>query len=299
MTTPNGMMAMSPDQIKEAFYKTNFTLKGRIFHPNLLTTRSKTNQTTGQTRDVYDVQFVWDPRDPANAAAMNQLTQFHNQMTQLCFMGVDPRALVNPFKADKVQGYQDYVRNDYKPNPEYCQGKLWINAESGKEFPPVVVNAQRQPVIHDAELYSGRNAVINFQMYPMHRDPQKPNKKIGFGVNLNAVMLMEGGEREGGSRQVDANAIFQGFAGDMGVPGQNFQQPVQTPQFPGMGQAPAHSFQQPPQAPQFPQQNFQQPQAPQAPYNPGQQQQYQQPQAPQVPAWNPNAPYNPNGNGQY
>ena len=159
--------AMSPDQVKEAFYKTTFTLKGRIFHPNLLSTRNKTNAQTGTSRDVFDVMFAWDPMDPSNGPELQKLMGFMAQMSGMVFFGIDPRALVDPIKSDSIQGRQDYVRNDYKPNAPYLKGRMWINAETGKDMPPVVVMANRQPVMSEAEVYSGRNAVVNFQFYPM------------------------------------------------------------------------------------------------------------------------------------
>lgn len=268
---------MSQDQVKEAFYKTNFTLKGRIFFPNLLSTRTKTNQVTGGTREVYDVMFVWDPADLANGPELNKLLGFMAQMSPLMFFGIDPRALIDPIKSDGIQGRQDYTRTDYKPNAAYQKARMWINAETGKDMPPVVVMANRQPVMSEAEVYSGRNAVVNFQLYPMLRDPQKPNKKIGYGVNLNAVMLLEGGDKEGGRSSIDPNAVFGAFAQDMGM----------APQF----GAPAQNFQQP-----TPQQ-FAQP-APQQNFNQGFAQPAQAP-APQQFAQPGLAPLPPQGNGQY
>lgn len=241
---------MSPDQLKDAFYKTNFTLKGRIFHPNLLATRNKTNAATGSSRDVYDVMFVWDPADPSNGPELNKLLGFMAQMTPMLFVGRDPRSLVDPIKSDKIQGRQDYVRQDYKPNQPYLHHRMWINAETGKDQAPVVVMANRQPVLSEAEVYSGRNAVVNFQLYPMLPDAQKPQKKVGYGVNLNAVMLLDGGEKEGGRTQVDPNTVFGAFAQDMGMapsfgapmgaPVHN-QQQYQAPQQNYAQQAPAHA----------------------------------------------------------
>jgi hypothetical protein len=274
----NQQPAMTQDQVKDAFYKTTFTLKGRIFHPNLLSTRTKTNQATGGSRDVFDVMFAWDPADQSNGPELNKLLQFMGQMSGMVFFGIDPRALVDPIKSDSIQGRTDYVRTDYKPNAAYLKGRMWINAETGKDMPPVVVMANRQPVMSEAEVYSGRNAVVNFQLYPMLRDPQKPNKKIGYGVNLNAVMLLDGGDKEGGRAAVDVNSVFGGFAQDMGM----------APAFGNFGQAPAQAPQQNFQAP--PQQNFQAP--------PVQNQGYQQAPAPQQNFQAP--PFNPGqqGNGQ-
>lgn len=277
-------------ELKQAFYDNTFTLKGRIFHPNLLSTRQRTSP-KGTVRDVFDVQFAWNPNDPANRVAYQQLLQFMETQKGICFPGIDPRALVVPIKSSNVPGWPEYQRTDFKPNASYLNGHHWINAETGKDQAPRVVFQNQQDVLQEAEVYSGRNAIVNFQLYPMLMDPQDRNKKIGFGVNLNAVMLLEGGEREGGKTQVDVNKVFGGFAQDMGMqpqfgggfgqqPQQNFQAPPQqAPQYqqPAGGyqgqqpytgqQAPQQNFQAPPQqAPQWnnqpqqaPQQNFQAP----------------------------------------
>jgi hypothetical protein len=214
---------MTPDQAKEAFYKTTFTLKGRIFHPNLLKVRQKT--TPKGTRNVYDVMFAWHAQSPENQATIAQMNQFLQQMVGIIHPGIDPRALVIP-----VKDFHTYQRQDYKPNPEYLRDCKWVNAESGEEYPPQVVDAQRQPVFNPADVYSGRNAVINFQFYPMlPKADAAPGSKRGFGINLNAVMLLEGGNPEGGvQRTIDVNAVFGAFAQDMGMSGQasqnNFQQ---------------------------------------------------------------------------
>jgi hypothetical protein len=100
----NQQPQMSQQDVKEAFYKTTFTLKGRIFHPNLLSTRTKTNQATGGSRDVFDVMFAWDPADPSNGPELNKLLGFMNQMSGMVFFGIDPRALVDPIKSDSIQG---------------------------------------------------------------------------------------------------------------------------------------------------------------------------------------------------
>lgn len=276
---------MATDALKELFYKTSFTLKGRIFHPNLTQPRTKTNATTGKTREVFDVMFAWNPADPANAQAMQHLLGFMNQMSGQCFPGVDPRALVIPIKASHVQGWPEYQRNDYKPNADYLHGHHWINAETGKDMPPTVVNQQRQAVISDAEIYSGRNAVCNFQLYPMLMDPTNRQKKIGFGVNLNAIMLLEGGEREGGRATVDVNSVFGGFAQDMGMAPQfgNFGQPAA----PAAPAAPAYPAAPAPAAPMG---NYPAPGMPTAPAANGP---TQYPQMPTAPAAAPAQPYAP------
>lgn len=293
-------------ELKQPFYDTSFTLKGRIFHPNLLKTRTRT--TPKGSREVFDVMFAWNPAEPANQMAFGQLMQFIETQKGICFPGIDPRALVNPIKAFQVQGFTDYVKQDYSPNPEYLRGHLWINAETGSDRAPMVVMENRQPVMSDAEVYSGRNAVLNFSLYPMLFDPQDRQKKIGFGVNLTAVMLLQGGDREGGKVQVDVNKVFGNFAQDMGMAPQ-FGAPGQF-NAPG-AQAPQQNFQAPPAAPQQPwgqppQQNWGNAPAPSAPMTsqfPGQANQSpahaQGPSNGQQPPWMPNGPQNFNpGHGR-
>jgi hypothetical protein len=69
----------------------------------------------------------------------------------------------------------------------------------------------------EAEVYSGRNAAINISFYIIQPKQGVASGKRGFGLNFNAVMLLDGGDRLGGSyTPADANAIFGGFVQDMG-----------------------------------------------------------------------------------
>lgn len=203
---------MLNDNVKEKFWNTTFTLTGRVFHPNLLKPREKKNEQTGKTRQVFDGMFAWKKDDQRNVQEIAKLNAFIGEMIGLVFPGMDPRALVIP-----VKDFDTYTRNDYKPNAEYLRGCKWINAESGVDFPPAVVGPNRQPVFAESELYSGRNVVFNFQLYPILPDANNRQKKIGFGINLNAVMLQDGGEKEGGARVINVDQIFGAFAGDMGM----------------------------------------------------------------------------------
>lgn len=188
---------------KELFKQT-FTIKGRIFHPNLLKTRAKQNG-----REVYDVMFVWKGEE--NPQVMQALGQFLQNATSIVHPGLNPVALVNPLKK-----YETYVRQDGKQNPDYLKGCYWVNAATGKDIPPQVVDKFTNPVMSEAEVYSGRNAVINISFYAIIPQPGAQSQKRGFGCNVNAVMLQDGGEREGGGSSVNVNQIFGGFVSDMG-----------------------------------------------------------------------------------
>jgi hypothetical protein len=143
----------------------------------------------------------------------------------------------------------------------------------GPQFPGQFINLCPQD---EAEVYGGRNAVVQISFYAQIPKPGDENQRRGFGVNFHAVMLQEGGERVAGgdgASNVDVAQVFGAFAGDMGMggqqaPAQNFNNPPQQNNFQN---PPAQNYQ------QAPQQNFQQAPAQQnyqgngQNYNPGNQ----------------------------
>ena len=265
-------MAMT-NQEKDFFRRpeASFTMKGRIFYADILAVGRKGN---------YSVLFAWHKND--NAQEFQRLQNFITQGLQTFHPGLNQQALVNP-----VKFFDTYVRTDGKQNADFLKDCFWINMASGAVVPPSVFKNVHgigpvacNPDSDRAEVYSGRNAVVSFSFYNLRGEE---GKRRGLSANVNAVLLLEGGAHEGGQASIDANAVFGSFMQDMGqqsAPAQNYQQ------------APAQNYQQAPQqqyAPPAPAQQY----APPAP-----QQQYA-PQAPQqgvpAPAYNPNAPYNPNG----
>lgn len=199
---------------QKKFLNQKFTLKGRILFPNLLTTKKKSKP---EDRDIYDVQFAWLPQE--NGQTMQQLGQWIQHATAMFHQGCNPAALQQPIK-----DFNTYIRQDAKPNPEYLRGQLWVNASTGKDYPPQVV--KQMPGVglvrlkspeDDAEVYSGRNAVITISFWPMIPKPGSANQKRGFSVNVDAVLLLEGGEVVGGATSVDVNQVFGAFVQDMGM----------------------------------------------------------------------------------
>jgi hypothetical protein len=209
---------MTEEQKK--FFNKQFALKGRILFPHLLKPKVKDNG-----REVYEVQFAWRPEE--NATMMQQLMQFMQQATQLVHPGINPLALIQPIK-----DFNTYVKQNGAPNPEYLRGQLWVNASTGLERPPHVVKQSPMGLVKlgagdEAELYSGRNAVVAIGFWPMLPKPGTPVQKRGFYVNLEAVLLQDGGERiGGGGSNVDINQVFGAFASDMGLAPQPGLPPV-------------------------------------------------------------------------
>jgi hypothetical protein len=152
--------------------------------------------------------FAWDQN--SNTQGMQALNAFLMKAKELFHPSVPMQAFVNPIKK-----YETYMRQDGKPNPDYLKGCYWLNAQSGKDFPPPVVDKTRQPIINEAEVYSGRNAVINVSFYNI--DGAKGGKR-GLGCNVNAIMLLDGGEKVGSAGAgVNVDKIFGAFAADMGI----------------------------------------------------------------------------------
>lgn len=184
---------------EKAFWYQRFTVEGRIFYPDLLEPKAKEGQ-----REKYGCLFAW--KMGSNPAVTQAIGQFLAQAKQNYFPTVPQQYFVNPCKR-----FDTYQRMDGKPNAEFLRDCYWMNLSSGKDFPPQVVDKMRQKIIDKAEVYSGRNAVVSISFYKIDND------KKGVGVNINAVMLMDGGNKEGGAAAPDVNELFGQFAADMGV----------------------------------------------------------------------------------
>jgi hypothetical protein len=187
---------MTPENVKEMFRK-NFTLQGRIFYPNLLKPTTNKNG-----RSTFNTMFAW--KIGTNEAVMKDINAFLQTVKTTLHPQVPMQFFINPLKR-----YDTYVRQDGKPNAAFLKDCYWINAQSGVEVPPPVVDQSRQPVISEAEVYSGRNAVINISFYNIDKE------KKGIGVNVNAVMLMPGGDREGAAGSVNLDQVFGAFSSSM------------------------------------------------------------------------------------
>jgi len=106
-----------------------------------------------------------------------------------------------------------------------CKGHWVITASANQDRPPQVVDAQRNPVINQAMVYSGMYAHVYINFYPYFAAGKK-----GIGCGLNAIQKTRDGEALGGVAK-DANDVFgvvaQGQHTD--IPG---QMPLQAP-YPG------------------------------------------------------------------
>ena len=181
------------------FFNENFTLKGRIFFPKILAPEANQNGVL-----KYSAMFAWDIG--SNPEETARFGQFLGAAKQKFFPTIPAQHFLNPIKKWGV-----YVKQDGSPNHSFLENCYWINATSGDKYPPVVVDGHRQPLLDGSLVYSGANAVVNVSCYKIS------GEKFGVGLNLGAIMLIGGGDKEGGVPKVDVNAVFGGFAADMGV----------------------------------------------------------------------------------
>lgn len=184
---------------KDFFYSKNFTLKGRMFYPKIVTPEPNDR---GQLK--YGMMFAWPI--VGQEAITQQVNAFLIEAKEKFAPNV-PDAYFNiPIKKWGV-----YQRQDGKPSPAFLQDCYWLNASSGEQFKPTVVDQNRQEVVNPAEIYSGRNVLFNFSFYMYNA-----NGKNGISTNIGAVMLLEGGDREAGQGGVNLDQAFGSFQADMG-----------------------------------------------------------------------------------
>lgn len=83
-----------------------------------------------------------------------------------------------------------------------CKGHWVMTASCGQHRPPQVVDAQRNPIINQALVYSGMYAHVYINFYPYFAGGKK-----GIGCVLNAVQKTRDGEPLGGTAK-DADEVF-------------------------------------------------------------------------------------------
>ena len=220
---------LTPDAIKDKLWNTTFTLQGRIFHNNLLKPAADKEDPSKDPK--FSTMFVF-PKG-SNAKVMSDIQAFLGELKNYQMPNIPVQHLVYPIK-----DYDTYVRQKGGPNPEYTKGCYWINANSGETIAPYVgkqghvAGSYMQLSDRDeAETYSGRNAIIQITFYAM-TGGKDGRGKWGYGANVKAVLLLEGGERHSGGFNVDPSQAFGNFQVDMGLiqaggqgPQENFQQP--------------------------------------------------------------------------
>lgn len=113
------------------------------------------------------------------------ITAAKHQGVSKCWNGVMP-----PVVATAVHD-GDGVRPNGEPFGEECRGH-WVFTASSKQAPQVV-DLNLNPIINQADVYSGCYARVCVNFFPYNS-----NGKRGVGIGLNAVQKLEDGEPLGG-----------------------------------------------------------------------------------------------------
>lgn len=98
----------------------------------------------------------------------------------------------------------DGVKQNGEAYGEECRGHWVLNCSANPDHPPKVVNAARQPILDQSEVYSGIYGWANINFFPYFSAGKK-----GVGCGLNAVMKTRDGEPLGAS----APSVDEAFAG--------------------------------------------------------------------------------------
>lgn len=98
----------------------------------------------------------------------------------------------------------DGVKQNGEAYGPECAGCWVLNCNANPDHPPKVVNAARQPILDQSEIYSGIYGWVNINFFPYFSAGKK-----GIGCGLNAVMKTRDGEPLGGS----APSVEEAFAG--------------------------------------------------------------------------------------
>ena len=77
----------------------------------------------------------------------------------------------------------DGVKQNGEAYGEECRGCWVLNCNANPDHPPKVVNAARQPIIDQSEVYSGMYGWVNINFFPYLNTGKK-----GVGCGLNAIM---------------------------------------------------------------------------------------------------------------
>lgn len=122
--------------------------------------------------------------------------------------------------------------SDGMPFGAECKGHWVFTASAKADYPPEVVDANRNPIINQSEIYSGVYAYVNIEFFPYLFG----GAKKGIGCGLGPIMKSRDGEPLGGSAPTAAQAFgvpqqaAPGYAQNMGSPQQavpGYGQPAQ------------------------------------------------------------------------
>lgn len=206
MTTPR-----KGNVVTEFLRGKKFQLEGTLFFPHLLTPKQEPNKAP-----KFGCMVAWDA--PQNQQTVQMLQQLFGQVKQQFHGTIPDHAWVNPLK-----DFHTTKRNDGKPHPKYLTNKKWMNASNNVQFPPqvMILDAQAPQGMRAATpadqmvIYDGQKVVVSVSFFGLHGE----NAKYGISTNIDAVLVVGGGEKVIVDTGVDVGQAFGNFLSQMGMNG--------------------------------------------------------------------------------
>lgn len=182
------------DEVKKKFFwNKQFNLKGRVVYPNLFTPKD----TMGTGKAKFNTAFMW-PKEENKEAFSEMVGLIKEYKTK--YFPTHPNFII-PFKDENAR------KQDGSPHPDFFHGHYWFNATANPDFPPKVMNANKEDVSEAEGVHSGRNAIINVSLFSYEF-----KGKVGVSVNVRAVVVLSGGEPVGGGGAVSTSDIDKMFS---------------------------------------------------------------------------------------
>lgn len=186
-----------------------FQLTGYLFYPHLTQPKQEPNKAP-----KYSCMIAWDLSQ--NQQTVQQILELMRQVKGQFHPNVLEHAWVNP-----VKDFRTTKRNDGSNHPKYLEGKQWLNASNTLKFAPQLLMADPQAPngmravgeMDKMQFYDGQKIAVSISFFGLHGE----NAKYGVSTNIDAVVIIGGGERimtEAGG--VDVAQAFGQFLGQMG-----------------------------------------------------------------------------------
>ena len=164
----------------------------------------------------WSIVLIMDKNlSPVNQKGLASAKRIIGGFKQIFFPGIPDQMF--QMQGNPIKEFGVNFRQDGQPHPDFYNNSFWINAAMRKNPPQVVAKNGGQLVplpLNSPEIYFGQKIAVTLSFYPMGLT--NPQAKKGVGANLEAILILGGGERIGNdsSAPIDVDAAFAGFAAD-------------------------------------------------------------------------------------
>ena len=190
---------------------TRIVLEGFLYFPKLVTP-----ETTQDGALRWGAVLGFDKNlTQHNQQAFAQARAVVGELKQMFFPTL-PDQMFN-LQGNPIKEHGVNFRQDGGQHPEFYTNKYWINVSKRNEAPPIVARGNGTIVTlntQSPELYFGQRVAMTISFYPSGLT--NPLAKKGIGANVEAILILGGGERlgEASAPPVDVNQAFAAFSND-------------------------------------------------------------------------------------